>query len=282
MQSTSHICETLILRTYCSNLVAYHMSYDPMKNVLILGGSGKVARYLTQLLIQENYIVHGIIRNSDQSKSLRELGSHPIVQSIEACSVSELAATISDIDPDIVIWSAGAGTNGYGDPARHRSISRDGAVKAIDALHAAGYKKRYIIVSSMDLRNREKVPYPEWYDDQDKAISDKVWQDIPAYMESKLQADKALVAHNVTRDLKYTIVRPNLYNQDPATGKVSAGKIHMVNTVSREDVARVILACIEDDRTIGLAFDVAGGEIPIAKAIDQVVEKGMDTFVGMF
>ncbi len=253
-----------------------------MTTALIFGGSGKIARHLTRLLIQQNYTVHGIIRNPNQSESLEELGSHPIVQSIELSSVLELADTIHTINPDVVIWSAGASTGGYGDPARHRSISRDGAVKAIDALYEAGYRKRYIIVSSMDLRDREKIPYPEWYDDQDKAISDKVWQDIPAYMDAKLQADNALVTGNARRGLKYTIVRPNLLNQQPATGKIFAGKIHMVNTVSREDVAQVIFACIKDDRTIGFAFDVTGGEIPIQKAIEQAVEQGMDTFKGMY
>lgn len=75
-------------------------------------------------------------------------------------------------------------------------------------------------------------------------------------MDAKLQADKALVTYNARRGSKYTIVLPNLLSQDPATGNIFAGKIHIVNTISREDVARVILACIIYDRTLGLAFYV--------------------------
>ena len=253
-----------------------------MGSALIFGGSGKIARHLILLLRQENYTVHGIIRNPEQSESLAVLGCHAIVQSIETSSVSELASTVLEVNPDVVIWSAGASTGGYGDPARHRSISRDGAIKAIDALREAGFKKRYIIVSSMDLRDRQKVPYPSWYDDRDKAISDKVWEDISAYMNAKLEADKALVTGNTRRELQYTIVRPNLLSQDPASGKIFAGKIHLVKTISREDVAQVILECIKDKRTVGLTFDITGGDLEIGEAVKQVVEKGMDTFDGMF
>lgn len=50
--------------------------------------------------------------------------------------------------------------------------------------------------------------------------------------------------------------------------------------VSREDVAAVIVQCMKDTGTIGLAFDVVGGDTPISEAISQVSKQKIDTFEG--
>ncbi len=253
-----------------------------MPTALIFGGSGQIARHLTTLLINKNYTVHSIIRNSAQSSSLTSLGAHPIVQSIDTSSVSELASTIRDCSPDVVIFSAGAGAAGGIDTLRHRTVDRDGAIKSFDATAEAGGTKRYIIVSAIDVRDRDSKPVPGWYDDNDKKSSDELWGAIPAYMNMKLAADRDLVTGNSRRGLEYTIVRPNNLSNDPGTGAVSAGRVHLVAPVSRQDVAEVIVACIEDERTVGFAFDVTPGDVPIKQAVAKVVQEKLDTFKGYY
>ena len=158
-------------------------------------------------------------------------------------------------------------------------IDRDGALKIFDAMVAAGpgCTKRLIIVSVIDSRDRGKA-VPEWYDQQDREGSDQLWGALPAYMAAKFEADRDLVRGNAKRGLEYTIVRPTWYSEDPGAGTVAAGRVHWKEKVSREDTAAVVAECIEDDRTIGLAFDIRGGDVPIAEAVKEVGRERVDCF----
>ena len=249
-----------------------------MPTALIFGGSGKVARHLTPLLVSNSYKVHSIIRNESQSSDLKSLGAQPIVQSIETSSVADLTSTIKTTNPDVVIWAAGAGG---GNPERTKTVDHEGAVKSFDATAAAGVK-RYIIVSALDVRDKENKPVPDWYDDGDKERSEKVWGFIGPYMKAKYAADRELVTGNQKRGLEYTIVRPGGLSQDPAKGTVAAGKVHLNSMVSREDVAAVVMRGIQEDGTKGLAFDVVGGDTPIADAVKEVADGKIDTFDGFY
>ena len=248
-------------------------------NTLIFGGSGKVARHITRLLSQpSNHTVHSIIRKPEQKASIAELGGKPIVQSIEDSSVEAMAATIKATSANAIIWSAGAGG---GSAERTRAVDRDGAIRCMDAAALAGVK-RFVLVSVVDVRDREGKPEPEWYDDGDRERSDGMWKAIGAYMEAKLAADKSLVTENGRRGLEYTIVRPGRLTEDAATGKVVAGKVHLAAGIPREDVARVVVEVLKQPKTIGLAFDVVGGDKEVEKAVAEVAEGRIDTFEGRY
>jgi nucleoside-diphosphate-sugar epimerase len=250
------------------------------QTALIFGGSGKVSRQLTKLLASQTppWKVYSIIRSAAQTESLTALGATPIVQSIEDSSVSSLAATIKKCAPNVVIWSAGAGG---GDPSRTDKVDREGAIKSMDACAEAGVK-RYIIVSALDMRDRDNKPVPDWYDKGDLERSDKIWGGIGAYMRAKLAADKELRTGNGKRGLDYTIVRPGGLTEEPGAGTVAAGKVHLSKQISREDVARVVFECIQNDGTIGMAFDAVGGNMPIADAVKKVVDNKEDCFEGYY
>lgn len=246
------------------------------KSILIFGGSGKVARRLTPLLVEANYTVHSIIRNASQIPDLESLGATPIVQSIETSSVSELAHNIKGVSPSAIVWLAGAG---YGDPGRTDSVDRKGAIKAMDAASEAGVK-RFVMVSALDLRDKTKAA-PSWYDEGDVKLSERVWGVIRPYMEAKFDADKSLVEENERRGLRYTIVRPGGLKDEDGKGTVNAGHVHLGSPISRADVAAVVMECLENDGTIGMAFDVVGGEVSIKQAVQGAVERAEDCFEGL-
>ena len=255
-------------------LVDQNMSQN---SILIFGGSGKVSRCLTPLLAKSNYTVHSIIRNESQIPDLESLGATPIVQSIESSSVSELVTTIKKVSPSAIIWSAGAGG---GDPSRTDTVDRKGAIKAMDAAAEAGVK-RYVVVSALDIRDKSR-PEPEWYDDSDLKRSERLWGAIRPFMEAKFDADKSLAEDNERRHLDWTIVRPGQLTDNEAKGTVSAGRVHLGNPVSREDVAATVVECLQNDGTIGMAFDVLGGDVPIKEAVQGVVERKEDCFEGFY
>jgi nucleoside-diphosphate-sugar epimerase len=138
----------------------------------------KVARHLTSKLVASSYTVHSVIRKESQVSDLEALGAKPVLQSVEESNVDQITATIKKCNPNVVIWSAGAGAGGAertkavdhmgkskvivdSNKAFCILISRLGAVKVFDAIAAAGVK-RFIIVSAVDIRDRENKPVPEW------------------------------------------------------------------------------------------------------------------------
>ena len=82
-----------------------------MVKVLLLGGHGKVALYITKHLVANSHNVVSIIRNPAHSQEILDFvgkgpGSvTPIVQSLEEITNSELSELVKGID--WVIWSAG-------------------------------------------------------------------------------------------------------------------------------------------------------------------------------
>ena len=274
------------LSEQCTISVSFAVQLATMPNTLIIGGHGGVGQRLTQVLrneIKPKFTVYSLIRSSSQSPTISSLGGEPIIQSLEDASVDELAKTIQTCNASSVIFTAGAGG---GDPERTQNVDHHGAIKAMDATAQAGVR-RFILVSALDVRDRENRPTPDWYDEEDKKRSDGLHKALAPYMQAKLQADRELVTRNAKRDLEYTIVRPGALTNDPGVGRVVAGKGGMGNPIPREDVARVVASCLANAGTSRLAFDVIGvgkgkNDLPIDEALEFVAKGKVDCFEGYY
>jgi uncharacterized protein YbjT (DUF2867 family) len=208
--------------------------------VAIAGGHGKIARLLAGLLVARGDSAIGLIRNPAHADDLRELGAEPALCDLEGdCDV---AAAVSGAD--VVIFAAGAGP-GSG-VERKRSMDLGGALKLIDAAKANGIS-RYLIVSSMGAAE----PPAEGGDT------------FGEYLRAKAEADKAVMASG----LDYTIVRPGMLTDDPGSGLVNVAPRLERGSISRADVAAVLLAALEIENTIGRDFDLLSGETPIESAL---------------
>lgn len=250
-----------------------------MSSILLIGGNGQLARHITKRFSSQGITVHSVIRNPNQVSELTSLGASPILQSIEDSSVSDFVTLIKRLQPSAVIWSAGAG-GGSASPSRIKRVDHEGHIKVIDAVAQAakevGTTKRYLTISALDVRDKDHKPVPDWYDEDDRKFSQMIWGMLGTYMQARYASDKSLVEENGQRGLDYTIVRPGWMSQDPATGTIAAGKVKVTGTVSREDVTAVVELCLNNSKTVGLAFDVAGGDVRIEEAVD----KAADTFQG--
>ena len=241
----------------------------------------QVARHITRILSSEGGIVHSIIRKPEQKEDIESLGGKPIIQSIEDSTVDDFVKTIQSTKPNTVIWAAGAGAGGA---ERTQKVDFEGAVKAADATAKSGITKRYIIISAVDVRDRENKPEPEWYNDEDRERSAGMWKAIGPYMHAKFAADKDLVTNNSRRGLEYTIVRPGGLSDEAGTGKIQAGKVHFgKTTIPREDVARAVVEIMKNDATKGLAIDMVGsGTLSAKEAIAKVASEKINTFEGRY
>jgi len=241
------------------------------RNVVIVGGHGKVSLRLTSLLSSNN-TVKSVIRTADHEDDIKKLKAEPVILSLEDSPVSDFSAAFEG--QDVVYFSAGAG--GTGEDERTKLVDYEGALKVFDAIEAVkGAKPRLILVSAVDVRNPDVIP--AHYNEADIAIAKRVRGVIGKYMHWKYEADKNLVKRNA---FKWTILRPGGLTDVPGTGKASIGRTHITSTVSRDDVALVLALLIDREDASGLAIDLVGGDTLIAEALDAAIKKGETDFLG--
>ena len=88
-----------------------------------------------------------------------------------------------------------------------------------------------------------------------------------AYIAAKTGAEDDLR----TRDLDWTILRPGGLTDDPATGRVTLGFPPLPGgRIPRADVAAVIAALLDAPGTGDQTFELTGGEMPVAAAVNAL------------
>ncbi|MHB0862236.1 SDR family oxidoreductase [Paenibacillus sp. SEL3] len=210
-------------------------------NVLVIGANGKVGRHLVRLLGQnKSHRVKALTRHSDQAEALERLGAETVVSDLEG-TVGEIAEAIKG--SDAIVFTAGSGGKTGAD--KTLLIDLDGAVKAMEAAEQAGIQ-RFVMVSALHAEKREQWP-----------------ESIKPYYVAKHYADRLLEASN----LDYTILRPGGLTDDVGTGKVATGEDFTSHTISREDVAAVVIAVLEEQQTYHRSINLVSGSTPIAEAI---------------
>lgn len=82
--------------------------------VLLLGGHGKIALYLTPLLLARSWNVTSVIRNADHEAEILKLGTGQpgkvsvLVSSLDDVkSVADAQSILDRVRPEYVVWAAG-------------------------------------------------------------------------------------------------------------------------------------------------------------------------------
>ncbi|MBL7253976.1 SDR family oxidoreductase [Paractinoplanes lichenicola] len=210
-------------------------------DILVAGGHGQVALRLLKLLAAEGHTARGLIRKPAHAADLQAVGAVPVIGDLE--NDESLAPYVKGADA--VVFAAGAGP-GSG-PARKRTVDLGGAIKLADAAVEEGVR-RYVMVSSIGA--------------QDPAAGGEAMR---AYLEAKGEADAYVTAR---AGLDWTIVRPGGLTDEPGTGLVTVSReLGGRASVTRDDVAAVIAACLTTPSTIGVTFELFGGSTPIDEAL---------------
>lgn len=213
-------------------------------NVLVIGANGQIGKFVVEQLVQEGkHKVTAMIRKPEQADALKELGADVVIGNLEG-SVEDLAEAMKD--HNAIVFTAGSGGSTGQD--KTLLIDLDGAVKTMEAAEQQGIS-RYILVSAYGADQREK------------------WSEsIKPYYVAKHYADRVLFAS----DLNYTIIRPGGLKNEPGTGKIAVGTDLEPGSIPREDVARVIVASLQEEKTYRMAFDLIAGEHPVEDALGKL------------
>ncbi|MBW3601383.1 MAG: SDR family oxidoreductase [Actinobacteria bacterium] len=214
-------------------------------DVAIAGGHGKVALHTGRLLAARGDRARGLIRDESHSEDLLAVGAQPVLCDLERVTSGELAGRIRGADAAVFAAGAGPGSGA----ARKEAVDYGGAATLLEAAKLAGVD-RYVIVSAMGAR--------------EPPAGDDVFS---VYLRAKARADQELMAS----DRAWTVLRPGTLTDDAPTGRVRLGRQVQRGRVPRGDVAAVILAVLDDDRTAGQVIELVGGDTPIPEAIAALV-----------
>lgn len=189
----------------------------------------------------------GIVRVDEHADDVYRLGGEGVLLDIETATPEQLAGAFAG--SEAVVFTAGAG--GGSGIERKRTVDYEGSVKSMQAAVLAGIR-RFVQVSAWGVDN----PLPE--------DTEPSWR---AYVEAKRDADAVLRESG----LDWTILRPGGLTFDEGTGLVTLGDSVERGSIPREDVARLISACIDEPATIGHVWEAVSGSTPIDEAVRSLV-----------
>ena len=215
--------------------------------IVIAGAHGRVARRLGRLLVARGDTVVGIVRTSDHEADLADDGVECVELDLEYTRTDDLASVL--VDAEAVVFAAGAGPGST--ILRKDTVDRAAAVLLADAAEQAAVRP-YLMMSSMGVEAVAQGRRPEGIDDV-----------FYAYLQAKLAAEDG-ARQRPAIDL--TILRPGMLTEAPGTGLVTLGRHVDDGSVSRDDVAAVMLALLDAPRP-GEVLELVSGSTPVADAV---------------
>lgn len=216
---------------------------DCMK-VLIAGANGITGHHVIKHLMDSGHTAMAMIRDKHEAASLHKMGAQTIVADLG----QDISHAFEGIDA--VIFTAGAGA----DSSEHATnmVDRDGAIKMI---HEAEKHKvgKFVMLSAIGAGQPDQA-------DEAMAI----------YMQAKADADKALKRSS----LNFSIVRAGKLTNDGGTRAIAInqGLISESGDIPREDVALVLIACLDDPRASRKVFGLVEGKDTVDEAFDKLVK----------
>ena len=214
--------------------------------ILVVGANGQIGKHLVTF-IQESASLEAkaMIRRQEQASLFEKLGAETVVVDLEQ-DIETIAKAAEGVEA--IVFTAGSGAHTGKD--KTILIDLDGAIKTIEAAKVVGVN-RFVMISSFDTR-REAI--------QNASAS------FAPYVAAKYYADDWLRR----ADLEYTIIHPGGLTNAKGTGRIKVAHNMDRATIPREDVARVIVASLENETTIGKEFQVVTGTTPIKEAIHLI------------
>lgn len=208
-------------------------------NVLIAGANGKTGRHIIEQIARGGrHRAIAMVRDPKQEKELEKLGAQTVVGDLEG-DVSHAVHLA-----DTVIFAAGSGSKTG--PDKTISVDQEGAKNLIDAAKEHRIQ-HFVMLSSMGTDNPSAGP-----------------ESMEQYFKVKAIADEYLRGS----DLSYT--RPGALTDERAIGKIEVSqKIENKEnrSISREDVAAVLIASLTHEEVKNKTFEILSGETDIEEAL---------------
>lgn len=207
-------------------------------HLLVVGSTGRTGRHVVGQALAKGYRVRAMLRRSQGVAGTQLLGAEAMFGDLTGDFSQALEGQ------SVVVCAAGAGAGGNPD-----QVDFLGTVRLIEAAQKAGVQ-RFVLISSMGTLYPEAMPAM-----------------LRPYLLAKRKAEQVLQQSHML----YTIVRPGGLSDQAGTGHVRiALALPSPGMVFRQDLASVVIECLERPNTFGKAFDVISGPNPIAEAVQSL------------
>lgn len=209
-------------------------------HVLLIGANGNTGFRLATLLAAGPHDPVAMIRNPEQRSRFDEIGVPTVLGDLEYPIDHAVRGR------DAVIFAAGSG----GKTGQDKTVLVDqlGAIRSMVAAQVHGCS-RYIMLSAMnaDIESDSRIAH---------------------YHRAKGYADDFIRRQD---NIGWTIVRPGgLHDDDsPGTAEFLSDTTGSCNT-SRQTLAEVLAACLDEPATEQKIFGLADGDTPIAEGLRNV------------
>ena len=221
-----------------------------MKKILILGGSGFVGRSVCRLLSQKSYQVTVLTREQVHAPRLAKLSGMEFVQ-VSDFSVKTLAPLVAGHDAVLNLIAILHGTE-----AAFEQVHVNLPAQLARACEQAGVR-RLVHVSSLGAA----LNAPSMYQ-RSKARGEQVLKgaalDLTLLRPSVIFGENDQFLNMFAKLQKVFPVMP------------LAGSTARFQPVWVEDVAKAVVHCLEDERTVGQTFELCGPEIFSLKQLVQL------------
>ena len=210
--------------------------------VAVAGANGLTGRIVLKLLTEAGHQPVAMIRDFAQRDALEALGAE--------CRIGDLEKPLGYAVRGCrgAIFAAGSGSRTG--PEKTIDVDQNGAMMMIETCVRMNVR-RFVMLSSIAADTPERGP-----------------ESLHHYFGAKAVADRHLQASG----LDYTIVRPGFLTNEPGTGAIATGAdlgpiAKATHSVTREDVARVLVDCLARDNTVEKTFEMIEGPTPISDAL---------------
>jgi uncharacterized protein YbjT (DUF2867 family) len=205
-----------------------------MENVLVAGANGTTGKKIVNLLEASQYFEPiAMIRDESQKEQFEKRNIKTVLADLE----KDVSHAVKNIDK--IVFAAGSGGK------KVEAVDENGAKRLIDAGKNADIKK-FVMLSSLGADSPEKAA------------------DLKAYLKAKHNADEYLKKS----ELIYSIVRPGALTDEKGKGKIRlAEKLNESGSISRDDVAQVLVSALHDNALINKTVEIIEGETMISIAI---------------
>ena len=204
-----------------------------MSSIVLFGATGKTGLALSKLISGKNLELFAAVRPGRDSGLLESFGAKILI--VDALDQDQVHSALKNLNKSSTLVSLVGGRH----PELGTRIDYPANKNIIETSVELGFS-RFIFITSIG-SGESKPQLPEVL----KPILGPI-------------ADEKTKAENVLRasELDYTIIRPGQLTNEAASGNGILTKECILGTMSREDLALMIMKCIEDGETIGKIYSV--------------------------
>jgi len=211
-----------------------------------MGANGQLGRLLVQYIVEGGiHQAKVLLQNQAQVAFFKDKGIDSFIFNAKD-SIEKFLIAIRNID--VLVITEHSVTDLNSDTLE----DIDDTIKLLEALRYSKLK-RIIHISSFETNKEEWVQSPLYF----RPILIKYY-----YVDQWLRASS----------LNYTIIHPGNLTDKKGTGYVKIIESDIMSgEISKEDVAKIVLACIENPQTIRKEFKVITGKCSIDEAVKHVL-----------